>query len=62
VKALAVDALPALLLLGCIVALSVAAGPAADYAAATARQLLQPAGYIGSVLQQPAATAGGELQ
>ena len=61
-KALVVDALPALLLLGCIVVLSIAAGPAADYAAATARQLLQPADYIGSVLQQPAATAGGDPQ
>jgi len=37
----------------------VAAAPAADYAAATARQLLQPANYIGSVLQQPAAAAIG---
>jgi len=58
-RGLAADALPALLLLGCIVALSVAAAPAADYAAATARQLLQPADYIGSVLQQPAAAAIG---
>ena len=59
-KVLAADALPALLLMGCIVALTAAAGPAADYAAATASQLLQPAGYIDSVLQHPAAAANGE--
>jgi multicomponent K+:H+ antiporter subunit D len=59
-QALAADALPALLLLACIVALTVAAGPVADYAAATANQLLRPADYIGSVLQQPAATTNGE--
>ncbi|RZL31559.1 MAG: monovalent cation/H+ antiporter subunit D, partial [Rubrivivax sp.] len=58
-KSMAADTLPALVLLGCIVALSVAAGPAADYAAATARQLLQPADYIASVLQ-PAVIPSGE--
>jgi len=50
-------ALPVVLLLACIVALTAAAGPVAAYTAATARQLLRPADYIHIVLDR-AAPAG----
>ena len=62
VKGLAPDAAPAMLLLACLLALTAAAGPAADYAAATAAQLLHPADYIASVLQQhaPVITGGSK--
>jgi hypothetical protein len=39
----------ALVLLGLVVALTVAAGPAIDYARATARQLVDRRGYVDAV-------------
>ena len=62
VRGLSADAAPVALLLACVLALTVAAAPAAGYADATARQLLQPADYIGSVLHQLAPAVGGESQ
>jgi multicomponent K+:H+ antiporter subunit D len=48
------------LLTGCIVALTIGAGPAARYTAAAANDLLQPAGYIRGVLgESPALDAFG---
>jgi multicomponent K+:H+ antiporter subunit D len=42
--------MPAALLLGCIVAWTLLAGPATAYARAAAQQLLAPVGYIEAVL------------
>lgn len=46
----AAQVLPGALLLACIVAWTVLAGPAAEYARAAARQLLAPADYVEDVL------------
>jgi multicomponent K+:H+ antiporter subunit D len=58
--AMTARALPVMLLLGCILALTVAAGPVASYTAAAARQLLQPADYIRNVLDHVAPDAAGD--
>ena len=42
---------PVIGLLGAVVLLTVLAGPAADYTRATARQLVEPADYVSTVLQ-----------
>jgi multicomponent K+:H+ antiporter subunit D len=54
-RATALELLPVLALLGCIVALTVWAQPAVRYATASAQQLLQPAQYIRAVLRDPTA-------
>ena len=54
--------LPAGLMLGALGALTVLADPVSRYTAATAEQLLHPAGYVSTVLGGPAAPrapAGG---
>ncbi len=54
------DLMPLALLIGCIVALTIWAGPAAQYTAASASELLNPAGYIRGVLgESPALDAFG---
>lgn len=54
------DLLPMALLIGCIVALTVWAGPVARYTTAAANDLLQPAAYIRGVLgESPALDAFG---
>jgi multicomponent K+:H+ antiporter subunit D len=58
--AMTARALPVMLLLGCILALTIAAGPVASYTAAAARQLLQPAEYIRNVLDRVAPDAARE--
>jgi multicomponent K+:H+ antiporter subunit D len=52
------DLLPMALLIGCIVALTIWAGPAARYTTATANDLLQPAAYIRGVLGESPALDG----
>jgi multicomponent K+:H+ antiporter subunit D len=49
-RGMSIDAIPVIALFACIVALTIWAGTAADYTAATARQLMQPTDYIQQVL------------